>query len=58
MCNTLPTWREADRIVLMIDANNNVRDHILAGMLAELGLQEAVHMRTEGPGPNTHVRGS
>ena len=41
----------------MIDANENVTDLILAGMLAELGLQEAVHMRTEGPGPNTHVRG-
>ena len=59
LCNTLRTWREAgDRIVLMIDANKNVTDHILAGMLAELSLQEAIHMRTEGPGPNTHVRGS
>ena len=57
LCNTLRTWRKAgDRIVLMIDANENVADHIQAGMLAELGLQEAIHMRTEGPGPNTHVR--
>ena len=42
----------------MDNTNKNVTDHILAGMLAELGPREAVHMRTEGPGPSTHVRGS
>ena len=59
LCKALKNWREAgDRIVLMIDANENVTDHILARMLAKMGLQEAVHMRTNGPGPKTHVRGS
>ena len=59
LCKALKNWREAgDRIVLMIDANENVTDHILARMLAEIGLQEVVHMRTDGPGPKTHVNGS
>ena len=59
LCKALTNWREAgDRIVLMIDANENVTDHILARMLAKIGLREAVHMRTNGPGPKTHVRGS
>ena len=55
------TWREAgNRVVrLMIDANEDATDHILAGMMAELGLSgEAVRMRAEGPGPNTHIGGS
>ena len=42
----------------MIDANKNVTDHILARILAKIGLQKAVHMQTNGPGPMTHVQGS
>ena len=29
----------------MIDANENVTDHILARMLAKMGLKEAVHVQ-------------
>ena len=55
----LEHWRSlGDRIIRMMDANENVTDGILAKRLKKLGLTEAVHSQTPGPGPNTHIRGS
>ena len=59
LCKELKHWRSlGNQIILMMDANENVTDRILAKRLKKLGLTEAVHSQTPGPGPNTHIRGS
>ena len=59
LCKELEHWRSlGNQIILMMDANGNVTDKILAKRLKKLGLTEAVHSQTLGPGPNTHIRGS
>ena len=53
-------WRsQGNRIILMIDANENVLTGQLADSLAadEIDMVEAVHSRTPGPGPKTWFRG-
>ena len=59
LCKEIAHWRSlGDRIILMMDANENVTDGILAKRLMKLGLTEAVHSQNPGPGPKTHIRGS
>ena len=53
-------WRaQDDRVILMIDANENVLTGKLATCLADsdIGMVEAVHSRKAGPGPKTWFRG-
>ena len=61
LCAALKAWRaQGDRIILLMDANENVHSGNLTRRLSEEGLEmkEAVHDQTEGQGPNTHNRGS
>ena len=61
LCAVLKQWRlQGDRIVLMMDANDNVLNGHIAKALAKDGieLKEAVHAQTPGYGPKTHFRGS
>ena len=61
LCAALRMWRsQGERIILLMDANDNVHDGKLTRRLAEEGLDltEAVHAQTEERGPNTHNRGS
>ena len=61
LCAVLKQWRlQGDRIVLMMDASDNVLNGHIAKALAKDGieLKEAVHAQTPGYGPKTHFRGS
>lgn len=54
----LKTWlRQGDRIMLYMDANENVIDGPLCSALADLGFTPEAH-RLHGYIPNTHVSGS
>ena len=56
LCKELQHWRSlGDRIIVMMNANKNVTEGILAKRMEKMGLTEAVHSQTEGPGPNTHI---
>ena len=60
LCAVLKQWRSlGDRIVLMMDANDNVLNGHIAHALADerIELKEAVHAMTPGQGPKTHFRG-
>ena len=60
LCGALKGWRaQGDRLILLMDANDNVYSGNCTRRLAEEGidLQEAVHAQTEGEGPKTHNRG-
>ena len=60
LCAVLKQWRGlGDRIVLMMDANDNVLNGHITRALAEEGieLKEAVHTQTHGEGPKTYFRG-
>ena len=60
LLDAIKQWRsQGDRIILMIDANENVLTGQLADSLRadEVGMVEAVHSRTPGPGPKTWFRG-
>ena len=59
LCDTLELWRsQGDRIILMMDANDNVFKGKLSKRLAEqpIEMKEAVHSETSGQGPSTHNR--
>ena len=59
LCEVLTTWRsKGDRIILMMDANDNVFNGKLSKRLAEepIGMKEAVHGLKHGQGPSTHFR--
>ena len=59
LCEVLKTWRsKGDRIILMMDANDNVFSGKLSKRLAEepIDMKEAVHGVKPGQGPNTHIR--
>ena len=61
LCAALRQWREqGDRLILMMDANENVYSGKFGQRLSEEGidLKEAVHAQTKGQGPHTHNRGS
>ena len=56
----LKKWRaNEDRIVLMMDANEDVVDGAMCKQLGgeDLNLREVVYSRTEAKGPNTYFRG-
>ena len=60
LCTLLKSWRrQGDRIILLMDANDNVHKGKLSQRLASnlIELKEAVHKLTTGQGPNTHIRG-
>jgi hypothetical protein len=58
LINLLKTWlQQGDRILLYMDANENVIDGPLCKRLADLGLSPNAH-RLHGFIPNTHVSGS
>ena len=57
LCEVLKTWRsKGDRIILMMDANDNVFKGKLSKRLADkpIEMKEAVHGVKPGQGPNTH----
>ena len=60
LVTVLEQWRvRGDRIILMMDANNNVFNGRLTKLLKDkLEMCEAVHRQVPGQGPNTHVDGS
>jgi endonuclease/exonuclease/phosphatase family metal-dependent hydrolase len=62
LVSTIKRWRnKGDRVVLMIDSNENVQDDVLSKALAEeeIRMREAVHKATGGRrGPPTHFRGN
>ena len=60
LVTALEQWRtRGDRIILMMDANNNVFNSRLTKLLKDkLEMCEAVHGLVLGQGPNTHVDGS
>ena len=61
LCKELRHWRSlGDRLVLLMDANENVIDGVMVKMMAkpDIGLREAVHSQIVGPRPKTHIGGS
>ena len=61
LCTLLQDWQsQNDRIILLMDANNNVHNGTLSKRLAGdlIQMKEAVHKVKRGQGPNTHIRGS
>ena len=60
--DAIKRWRtKGDRVVLMMDANENVLDGVLSKRLAEddIRMREAVHRMVPGRrGPATHFRGN
>ena len=61
LCMLLQSWRRhGDRIILLMDANNNVHNGKLSQRLAHdlIELKKAVHEVIRGQGLNTHIRGS
>ena len=57
LCEVLKTWRsKGDRIILMMDTNENVFNGKLSKRLADdlIEMKEAVHGVKPGQGPNTH----
>ena len=61
LCAALRVWRaQGERLILLMDANDNVYSGKFSTRLAEEGidLKEAVHAQTEGQGPHTHNRGT
>lgn len=61
LCAVLEQWMvQGNRIILMMDANDNVLNGHIAKALAKDGikLKEVVHAETQGHGPKTNFRGS
>ena len=61
LCTLLQDWQtQGERIILLMDTNNNVHNGKLSRRLAGdlIQMKEAVHEVTRGQGTKTHIRGS
>ena len=57
----LTEWRnDNEKLILMLDSNENMASGPLSRLLQspDIAMVDAIHLKSQTPGPNTFIRGS